>query len=95
MRGRARHMEQRTPAARQGERARHVLALLRVGVAIGLAASAGLTRPMESQLFGVSALDPLTHAAVALALFAAAGLAGYVSSRQASALDPVEVLRGD
>ena len=50
--------------------------LVGIGVAIGLAASAGLTRPMESQLFGVSALDPLTHAAVALALFAAAGLAG-------------------
>jgi predicted permease len=74
---------------------RLALVLVGIGVAIGLAASAGLTRLMESQLFGVSALDPLTHAAVALALFAAAGLAGYVSARQASALDPVEVLRGD
>jgi ABC-type antimicrobial peptide transport system permease subunit len=74
---------------------RLALVLVGIGVAIGLAASAGLTRLMESQLFGVSALDPLTHAAVALALFAAAALAGYVSARQASALDPVEVLRGD
>ena len=74
---------------------RLALVLVGIGVAIGLAASAGLTRLMESQLFGVSALDPLTHAAVALALFAAAGLASYVSAQQASALDPVEVLRGD
>ena len=36
-------------------------------------AAAGLTRLMESQLFGVSPLDPLTHLAVALALLAAAG----------------------
>jgi hypothetical protein len=74
---------------------RLALVLVGIGVAIGLAASAGLARLMESQLFGVSALDPLTHAAVALALFAAAGLAAYVSAQQASALDPVEVLRGD
>jgi predicted permease len=74
---------------------RLALVLVGIGVAIGLAASAGLTRLMESQLFGVSALDPLTHAAVALALFAAAGLASYVSARQASGLDPVDVLRGD
>jgi ABC-type antimicrobial peptide transport system permease subunit len=66
-----------------------------VGVAIGLGAAAGLTRLMRSQLFGVSPLDPLTHLAVALALLAAAALASYVSAQRASALDPVEVLRGD
>ena len=43
----------------------------------------------------VSALDPLTHLAVALALFAAAALASYLSARRASALDPALVLRGD
>lgn len=50
---------------------------------------------MQSQLFGVSALDPLTHAAVALTLFAAAGLAGHVAAWQATVLDPVELLRGE
>ena len=74
---------------------RLALVLVAIGVGIGLAASAGLTRLMQSQLFGVSALDPLTHAAVALALFAAAGLASYLSAQRASALDPVEVLRGE
>jgi ABC-type lipoprotein release transport system permease subunit len=43
----------------------------------------------------VSALDPLTHLAVALALFAAAALASYLSAQRASALDPALVLRGD
>jgi ABC-type lipoprotein release transport system permease subunit len=48
---------------------------------------------MESQLFGISPLDPATHLAVALVLVVAAGVASYISARRASALDPVEVLR--
>ena len=63
--------------ARQGEVrrmfVRHALALVAIGVAIGLGAAAGLTRLMASQLFGVSPLDPLTHVAVAFGLTAAAG----------------------
>jgi predicted permease len=85
--------------ARAGEVRRmfvqHALALVGIGVAIGLAAAAGLTQLMESQLFGVSPLDPLTHVAVAILLVAAAGLASYLSARRASRLDPVEVLRGE
>ena len=74
---------------------RLALALVAMGVAIGLGAAAGLTRLMKSQLFGVSPLDPATHLGVALALLAAAALASYVSAQRASALDPVEVLKGD
>jgi predicted permease len=74
---------------------RHALVLVGIGVAIGLGAAVWLTRLMQSQLFGVSPLDPLTHLGVALALLAAAGLASYVSARRASALDPVEVLKGE
>jgi ABC-type antimicrobial peptide transport system permease subunit len=74
---------------------RLALALVALGVGIGLAAAAGLTRLMRAQLFGVSPLDPLTHAAVALALLAAAGVASYLSAQKASALDPVEVLKGE
>lgn len=73
---------------------RHALVLVGIGVAIGLGAAVGLTRLMESQLFGVSPLDPLTHLGVALVLTVAAGLASYVSAQRASALDPVEVLKG-
>ena len=74
---------------------RLALLLVALGVAIGLVASVGLTRLLQSQLFGVSALDPLTHLAVALALFAAAALASYLSAQRASALDPALVLRGE
>jgi predicted permease len=85
--------------ARQGEVrqmfVRLALVLVGIGVAIGLGAAAGLTRLMASQLFGVNPLDPLTHLAVALALFTAAGLASYLSAQRASALNPVEVLKGE
>lgn len=74
---------------------RQALALVAVGVAIGLAAAAGLTRLMVSQLFGVGPLDPLTHLTVAFLLLTAAGLAGYLSARRASVVDPIEVLRGE
>ena len=73
---------------------RKALALVAVGVGIGLPAAAVLTRLMESQLFGISSLDPVTHLAVALVVALAAGLASYISARRASALDPVEVLKG-
>lgn len=74
---------------------RNALVLVGAGVALGLGAAAGLTRLMESQLFGISPLDPLTHVAVAGLLVAAAALASYASARRASTLDPVEVLRGE
>jgi len=74
---------------------KHALVLVGIGVVIGLGAAVGLTRMMASQLFGVSPLDPPTHLAVALVLVAAAGLASYLSAQRASALDPVEVLKGE
>lgn len=73
---------------------RSALALVAVGVGLGLPAAAALTRLMESQLFGISPLDPPAYLGVALLLVVAAGLASYISARRASALDPVEVLKG-
>jgi putative ABC transport system permease protein len=74
---------------------RHGLLLAGIGAAIGLAAAAALTRLMSSLLFGVTALDPLTYAAVALLLIAAAALASYLPARRATAVDPVEALRAE
>lgn len=71
------------------------LALVGLGVALGLGAAAGLTQVLASQLFGVTRLDAATHLAAATLLTAAAGLASYVSARRASALNAVDVLRGD
>ncbi|HYH84023.1 MAG TPA: ABC transporter permease, partial [Pyrinomonadaceae bacterium] len=51
------------------------MSLALVGVAVGLAAAYGLTRLMEGLLYGVSATDPATFAAVSLLLAAVALLA--------------------
>jgi predicted permease len=72
---------------------RNAMVLVAVGVVVGLAAALTLTRLMNSLLFGVSPLDPVTYVAAALILAIAAGLASYVSARRASALDPVVVLK--
>jgi hypothetical protein len=64
-----------------------------VGVAIGIAIALGLTELMRSLLFGVSAQDPMTFAAVAALLIAVALLASYIPARRAMLVDPVVVLR--
>jgi putative ABC transport system permease protein len=74
---------------------RQGLLLAAIGVGVGLAAAVGLTRLMSSLLFGVSAVDPLTYAAVSALLMAAAVLASYVPARRAMAIDPVEALRAE
>ena len=74
---------------------RQALQLAAIGAALGLAAAAGLTRLMSSLLFGVTALDPVTYAAVSALLIAAAVLASYLPARRAMAIDPVETLRAE
>jgi putative ABC transport system permease protein len=73
----------------------HGLTLAVVGVAIGLAAAAGMTRLIASLLFAVSPADPLTYIMVALTLVAAAVLASYLPARRAAAGDPIHALRAE
>lgn len=71
------------------------LALSATGCACGLAAALVLTRLMKSLLFSVSPSDPLTYAAMSVALISAAALASYLPARKATQVDPVEALRAE
>ena len=57
--------------------------LVLTGVAIGLLASAALTRLLAGMLFEIEPLDPTTFAATSLALLTIATLAAYIPARAA------------
>jgi putative ABC transport system permease protein len=64
-----------------------------IGIVLGLAVAAALTRIMTNLLFQVGALDPFTFGSVAVVLLLIALLACYVAARRALALDPLKALR--
>lgn len=71
------------------------LLLAIAGIAVGLACAAGVTRYLESMLFGIAPLDRSTFMAVALAFAVVAALASYVPARRATQVDPMATLRTD
>lgn len=65
------------------------------GVACGLAGAAGLAGYLQSLLFEVGPLDPVTLAAASLLLIAVGALAAYLPAREATSIDPLTALRCD
>jgi ABC-type antimicrobial peptide transport system permease subunit len=74
---------------------RDVAVLAGLGVLLGLPGGYGLGRLIESQLFGLTARDPLTFGLSTAALLLAALAAGYVPAARAMRVDPVVALRYD
>jgi len=72
---------------------RNALALLVLGLAIGLAGAVALTRVLKSFLFQVSALDPAAFA-ISCAMIALIGvLSAAIPAIRAARVDPITVLR--
>jgi len=69
------------------------LTVTAIGLGIGLAGAAAATRLMQSALFGVTPLDPLSFAAAPIVLAGVATIACLLPAVRAASIDPSEALR--
>jgi putative ABC transport system permease protein len=72
---------------------KHGFRLAIIGTVIGALAAFALTRLMSALLFGVTATDPATFAAVAVLIPVIALVACYIPARRAMKVDPLVALR--
>ncbi len=70
-----------------------LMAVLLIGLILGLPFAWGATRWLESFLFGVKPLDPLSLASSVLLIGAITLLAGYLPAQRAAKIDPMRALR--
>ena len=86
-----------------GARATDVLAMIGreagvmtgLGLLLGFAGAVGFARLIQSRLFGITATDPSTYAAVAAMLVLIAAVASLVPGRRATTIDPATALKQD
>jgi predicted permease len=71
------------------------LGLAALGLALGMAASRGLSTTLGSMLFGVTSGDPVTYVDVSALLIVVAAVAGYIPAWRASRIDPMVALRSN
>jgi putative ABC transport system permease protein len=74
---------------------RQGLALAAVGIGAGIAAALALSRVLSSLLYGVSAADPATYAAIVAGVAVLALVASYLPAQRAARLHPARVLRSE
>lgn len=84
-----------TSASVQALIVRQGLTLAAVGVVIGLAGAAVLTRNAASLLYNVTPTDPWSYTLVAAFLLLVAAGASWIPARRAMRVDPIEALRAD
>ena len=66
-----------------------------LGVALGFAGALAASQGLRRLLFGVSATDPLTLAAVVVVIGLAVLVASYLPARRAARVDPIIALRAE
>ena len=71
------------------------LRIVLVGLIVGLAGAAAVTRVLQAFLFGVTPTDPIAFAIVTLLLLAVGLLAAWLPARRASRINPSVALRAE
>ena len=72
---------------------RQSVAVTTLGLALGIAGAAAVTRYLDSMLFGLTPLDPVTFLGVSLLFAVVATVASYIPARRATRADPLATLR--
>ncbi|HEY5062724.1 MAG TPA: FtsX-like permease family protein, partial [Gemmatimonadaceae bacterium] len=74
---------------------RQGIVLVSMGAAIGLGLGLVASRALQSLLYGVTAVDPITFVGAPLALIAVGALAAFLPAWRASRVDPARTLRAE
>jgi predicted permease len=82
-----------TPGEVNGMILRQGMRLVLVGLALGIAGSAALTRGISGLLFGIEPGDPVTFAGVSALLVFVAAVACLIPARRAASIEPMLALR--
>src|SRR5436190_520186 len=64
-----------------------------IGIVLGLAGAAGLSRSLTVMLYGLTPLDPTTYVAVTSLFAVVTALASYMPARRAARVDPMDAIR--
>jgi putative ABC transport system permease protein len=74
---------------------RQGLAPTAIGLVVGFGAALGCSRLLADELYGVTALDPVTYVAAAGAMIVVSTVASCLPAYRATTVDPIKVLRAD